>query len=101
VNDFHVRLIYDVYVDTPNSTAFPLSFFISFFWKLNTAPANFAFLMLRNLRSCSGPRLPQHLDRKDVVCRRLKNELRIAGPAFDFLTEVRAGVSAPGSVLES
>jgi hypothetical protein len=33
-------------------------------------------------------RLPQHLDRHAVFCCRLKNELSIAGPTLDFLTEV-------------
>jgi hypothetical protein len=34
------------------------------------------------------PRLPQHLDRHAVFCRRLKNELGIASTALDFLAEV-------------
>ncbi len=33
-------------------------------------------------------RLPKHLDRYAVFSRRLKNQLRIAGATFDFLTEV-------------
>jgi hypothetical protein len=33
-------------------------------------------------------RLLQHLDRHAVFCRRIQDELRIAGPALDFLAEV-------------
>jgi hypothetical protein len=43
----------------------------------------------RRLATWISRRLPQHLDRHAVFCRRLKNELGITGATFDFLAEVR------------
>ena len=44
----------------------------------------------RRLNTWISRRLPQHLNRHAVFCRRLKNQLRITGAALDFLTEVRS-----------
>ncbi len=44
----------------------------------------------RRLATWISRRLPEHFNRHAVFNRRLKNELRIAGTALDFLAEVRS-----------
>jgi hypothetical protein len=43
--------------------------------------------LVRNDRQ-SSRRLQKHLDRHAIFCDHIQNEFRIAGAAFDFLTEV-------------